>query len=130
MFASVCKHTYLHRAESMERTRGAGVSLFPLFIGKAPGKQSQLSRPELIQEFFLFFFFFFYNSLRQETQRCSPLPPLLIRSPVNTLLICRVVSLARREKEAHKADSYPNSLMTRVYLAERSASCCLAWRLC
>lgn len=43
----------------MERTRGAGVSLFPLFIGKAPGKQSQLSRPELIQEFFFLFFFFF-----------------------------------------------------------------------
>lgn len=35
----------------MERTQEAGVSL-PLFIGKTPSKQSQLSRPKLIQEFY------------------------------------------------------------------------------
>lgn len=127
MFASVCKHAYLHRAESMERTRGAGVSLFPLFIGKAPGKQSQLSRPELIQEFFLFFF---TNHSDRKHSVVLHFHLSSYAAQQTFFLIHHVVSLASREKETHKADSYPNSLMTRVYLAERSASCCLAWCLC
>lgn len=55
---------------------------------------------------------------RQETRCCSPLPLLLSCSPVNILLICCVV---RSRGKTHKPDSFSNSLMTRVYLAEWSA---------
>ena len=107
MCTRACANTLA--VERMERTRGAGVS-FPLFIGKTPWKRSQLSMPKLIQEFL--------QITRQETWCCSPLPPLLFCSPVNTLLISLRCSLTRQK---HKADSYSNSLMTRVYLAEWSA---------
>lgn len=100
MCVSICKHTHI-----VERTRGAGVS-FPLLPGKTPWKQSQLSRPKLIQEFL--------QITRQETRCCSPLPPLLFRSPVNIILIRCVV---RSQGKTHNADSYSNSFMTRVYLA-------------
>lgn len=99
----VCEqNTYIH---IMERTRGAGVS-FPLFTGKTPWKHSQLSEPKLIQEFY------------KSPDRKHGAVLHFHLSPVNSSFDSLCCSLRRK---THKADSYSNSLMTRVDLAEWSA---------